>query len=62
MPLLILRIAEDGAAALDGRLRVGDQLIEINNENTTRMTHERAIQIIKENSIVHLLVQRTNMN
>lgn len=62
MPLLILRIAEDGAAALDGRLRVGDQLIEINNENTTQMTHERAIQIIKENPVVRLLIKRTNLS
>lgn len=60
MPLLILRIAEDGAAALDGRLRVGDQLIEINGQDTTRMSHETAIEIIKRNPTVQLLVRRGN--
>lgn len=41
MPLFILRIAEDGPAAEEGSLRVGDQLMEINGEPTVGMTHER---------------------
>uniref|UniRef100_A0A7E4VDH1 WW domain-containing protein n=1 Tax=Panagrellus redivivus TaxID=6233 RepID=A0A7E4VDH1_PANRE len=58
MPLRILKIAEDGPAAANGNLRVGDLLIEINGERTLRMTHERAIQLIKEQQVVRLLVQR----
>ncbi|VDN38755.1 unnamed protein product, partial [Gongylonema pulchrum] len=46
MPLFVLRIAEDGPAALDGRLRVGDQLMEINGQSTCDMTHTCAIQLI----------------
>lgn len=30
MPLFVLRIADDGPAHSDGRLRVGDELVEIN--------------------------------
>ncbi|TMS38319.1 hypothetical protein L596_005073 [Steinernema carpocapsae] len=58
MPLFILRIAEDGPAASDGRLCVGDQLVEINGQSTTGLTHERAIDLIKQNPTVRLLVRR----
>ncbi|MCP9266461.1 Membrane-associated guanylate kinase, WW and PDZ domain-containing protein 3 [Dirofilaria immitis] len=55
MPLFVLRIAEDGPAALDGRLKVGDQLMEINGQSTRGMTHSSAIQIIKQYPTVRLL-------
>ncbi|VDK61353.1 unnamed protein product [Onchocerca ochengi] len=58
MPLFVLRIAEDGPAALDGRLKVGDQLMEINGQSTRGMTHSSAIQIIKQYPTVRLLVRR----
>ncbi|EJD74403.1 PDZ domain-containing protein [Loa loa] len=58
MPLFVLRIAEDGPAALDGRLKVGDQLMEINGQSTRGMTHTNAIQIIKQYPNVRLLVRR----
>ncbi|KAK6109632.1 PDZ domain (Also known as DHR or GLGF) family protein [Brugia pahangi] len=58
MPLFVLRIAEDGPAALDGRLKVGDQLMEINGQSTRSMTHSNAIQIIKQYPNVRLLVRR----
>lgn len=59
MPLFILRIAEDGPAAFDGRLRVGDQLIQINNESTLGMTHARAIELITQHQSVKLNVKRS---
>lgn len=58
MPLFILRIAEDGPAALDGKLQVGDQLIKINNERTLGMTHARAIELITQHQNVRLTVKR----
>merc|ERR1719264_2213483 len=58
MPLFVLRIAADGAAAADGRLRVGDQIIEINGINTKNMTHGEAIDLIKSGQgMVRLLVR-----
>lgn len=58
MPLFVLRIAEDGPAAVDGRLKVGDQLMEINGQGTRGMTHANAIQLIKQFPTVRLLVRR----
>ncbi|XP_073095041.1 membrane-associated guanylate kinase, WW and PDZ domain-containing protein 2 isoform X6 [Manis javanica] len=47
MDLYVLRLAEDGPAIRNGRMRVGDQIIEINGESTRDMTHARAIELIK---------------
>merc|ERR1740131_884993 len=59
MPLFVLRMAVDGPAAMDGRLRVGDQLVEINGNTTKNMTHGEAIEIIKAGGqTVRLLVRR----
>ncbi|KAH9490578.1 Membrane-associated guanylate kinase, WW and PDZ domain-containing protein 1, partial [Bulinus truncatus] len=61
MPLFVLRIAEGGAADMDGRLRVGDQILEINSFNTDSMTHTEAIEIIQNGGpSVRLLMRRTN--
>ena len=44
---------------MDGRLRVGDQLVEINGQNTKNMTHGEAIELIKNGGqVVRLLVKR----
>merc|ERR1712025_1529534 len=59
VPLFVLRIAIDGPAAADGRLRVGDQIVEINGVNTKNMTHAEAIELIKSGgNVVRLLVKR----
>ena len=59
MPIFVLRIAVDGPAAADGRLRVGDQIVEINGVNTKNMTHAEAIELIKSGGVhVRLLVKR----
>ncbi|XP_065215040.1 membrane-associated guanylate kinase, WW and PDZ domain-containing protein 2 isoform X2 [Planococcus citri] len=59
MALYVLQIAENGPAALDGRLKVGDRLVEINGINTKNMTHAQAIEIIRNGGpTVMLLVQR----
>uniref|UniRef100_A0A1I7XS87 PDZ domain-containing protein n=1 Tax=Heterorhabditis bacteriophora TaxID=37862 RepID=A0A1I7XS87_HETBA len=55
MPLFVLRVAEDGPASRDGRLRVGDQLISINGRDTKGLTHEEAIQLIKQHPTVRLM-------
>ncbi|KAJ8360482.1 hypothetical protein SKAU_G00170070 [Synaphobranchus kaupii] len=47
MGLFILRLAEDGPALLDGRIQVGDQIVEINGEPTQGITHTRAIELIQ---------------
>ncbi|KAM3587552.1 uncharacterized protein V6R79_008829 [Siganus canaliculatus] len=59
MDLFVLRLAEDGPAIRNGRMRVGDQIIEINGDSTRDMTHARAIELIKSGGRrVRLLLKR----
>uniref|UniRef100_A0A8K9V449 Membrane-associated guanylate kinase, WW and PDZ domain-containing protein 2 n=1 Tax=Oncorhynchus mykiss TaxID=8022 RepID=A0A8K9V449_ONCMY len=59
MDLFVLRLAEDGPAIRNGRMRVGDQIIEINGDTTRDMTHTRAIELIKSGGRrVRLLLKR----
>ncbi|XP_061679573.1 membrane-associated guanylate kinase, WW and PDZ domain-containing protein 2-like isoform X2 [Syngnathoides biaculeatus] len=59
MDLFVLRLAEDGPAVRNGRMRVGDQIIEINGDSTRDMTHARAIELIKAGGRrVRLLLKR----
>ncbi|KAF2361077.1 PDZ domain [Trinorchestia longiramus] len=59
MPLFVLRIAEGGPADHDSKLKIGDQLIEINGQSTKGMAHADAIELIKQsNNTVSLLVKR----
>ncbi|KAM9752130.1 membrane-associated guanylate kinase, WW and PDZ domain-containing protein 3a isoform 1-T1 [Menidia menidia] len=58
MGLYILRLAEDGPALNDGRIHVGDQIVEINGEATQGITHTRAIELIQAGGgRVHLLLR-----
>ncbi|XP_073090506.1 membrane-associated guanylate kinase, WW and PDZ domain-containing protein 3 isoform X3 [Manis javanica] len=58
MGLFILRLAEDGAAIRDGRIHVGDQIVEINGEPTQGITHTRAIELIQAGGNKVLLLLR----
>uniref|UniRef100_A0A3Q3AZP3 Membrane-associated guanylate kinase, WW and PDZ domain-containing protein 3 n=1 Tax=Kryptolebias marmoratus TaxID=37003 RepID=A0A3Q3AZP3_KRYMA len=57
MGLYILRLAENGAAQLDGRIHVGDEIVEINGEPARGISHTRAIELIQAggNKVVLLL-------
>ncbi|XP_042548234.1 membrane-associated guanylate kinase, WW and PDZ domain-containing protein 3 [Dipodomys spectabilis] len=58
MGLFILRLAEDGPAIRDGRIHVGDQIVEINGEPTQGITHTRAIELIQAGGNKVLLLLR----
>ncbi|XP_060793455.1 membrane-associated guanylate kinase, WW and PDZ domain-containing protein 3a isoform X2 [Neoarius graeffei] len=58
MGLFILRLAEDGPALKDGRIHVGDQIVEINGEPTQGITHTRAIELIQAGGTKVLLLLR----
>uniref|UniRef100_A0AAY5EH08 Membrane-associated guanylate kinase, WW and PDZ domain-containing protein 3 n=1 Tax=Electrophorus electricus TaxID=8005 RepID=A0AAY5EH08_ELEEL len=58
MGLFILRLAEDGPALRDGRIHVGDQIVEINGEPTQGITHTRAIELIQAGGTKVLLLLR----
>ena len=64
IPLFVLKIAENGPAYLDGRLRVGDQILEINGCDAYQMAHSEAIERIKSSNgtnVVTLLIRRTGL-
>ncbi|XP_053083155.1 membrane-associated guanylate kinase, WW and PDZ domain-containing protein 1b isoform X7 [Pangasianodon hypophthalmus] len=59
MDLYVLRLAEDGAAVRSGKMRVGDEILEINGESTKGMKHTRAIELIKSGGrTAHLVLKR----
>uniref|UniRef100_A0A672Q8P8 Membrane associated guanylate kinase, WW and PDZ domain containing 3 n=1 Tax=Sinocyclocheilus grahami TaxID=75366 RepID=A0A672Q8P8_SINGR len=58
MGLYILRLAEDGPALQDGRIHVGDQVVEINGEQTQGISHTRAIELIQAGGNKVLLLLR----
>ncbi|KAK0398713.1 hypothetical protein QR680_002721 [Steinernema hermaphroditum] len=61
MPLFILRIAEDGPAAQDGRLCVGDQLVEINGQSTIYSKRRRMKRWMRRRnppSVIHFQQDR----
>lgn len=62
IPLFVLKLAEYGPAAVDGRLQVGDQILEINGFDAYLMTHSEAIEIIKSGgNVVNLVIRRTGL-
>ncbi|CAB4041634.1 membrane-associated guanylate kinase, WW and PDZ domain-containing 3-like isoform X1, partial [Paramuricea clavata] len=61
MPLFILRMADGGTAHRDGRLMVGDELIEINGQSTSNMNHSDAIDAIKRGgNSLNVIVRRSS--
>ncbi|CDQ73410.1 unnamed protein product [Oncorhynchus mykiss] len=61
MGLFILRLAEEGPALKDGRIHVGDQIVEINGEPTQGITHTRAIELIQAGGTKVLLLLRPGL-
>ncbi|XP_078061746.1 membrane-associated guanylate kinase, WW and PDZ domain-containing protein 3-like [Mustelus asterias] len=48
MDLYVLGLIVGGPAMTSGKIRIGDQLVEINGERTLGMSHSRAVQLIKQ--------------
>lgn len=47
LPIYVKTIFSKGAAAVDGRLKRGDQILAVNNESLEGVTHEEAVGILK---------------
>ncbi|CAN8004334.1 unnamed protein product, partial [Ixodes hexagonus] len=57
--VIIHEVYPDGAAAMDGRLRPGDQILEVNGEDLREACHEAAIGALRQtSSVVRMLVFR----
>lgn len=46
--VIIHEVYPDGAAAKDGRLRPGDQLVEVNGEDFRNITHVKALSALRQ--------------
>ncbi|OTF74461.1 multiple pdz domain protein, partial [Euroglyphus maynei] len=46
--VIIHEVYPNGAAYIDGRLKPGDQIIEVNGENLCHATHEQAIKALRQ--------------
>ncbi|CAG2122893.1 unnamed protein product, partial [Medioppia subpectinata] len=59
--VIIHEVYPDGAAALDGRLKPGDQILAVNNEDLRDALHERAIAALRQTPpVIKLTVFRDN--
>lgn len=57
--VVIHEVYPDGAAAKDGRLKPGDQVLEVHNQSLRDVTHDMAISILRQTpSKVRMLVYR----
>ncbi|XP_041126899.1 disks large homolog 1-like isoform X14 [Polyodon spathula] len=57
--IFITKIIAGGAAAQDGRLRVNDNILRVNDVDARDVTHSKAVEALKEaGSIVRLYVRR----
>ncbi|XP_015232051.1 PREDICTED: inaD-like protein isoform X1 [Cyprinodon variegatus] len=47
LPIYVKTVFSKGAAAVDGRLKRGDQILSVNGESLQGVTHEQAVTILK---------------
>ena len=48
LPILIKSVFSRGAAAKDGRMKRGDQILAVNGESLLGVPHDQAVQLLKE--------------
>lgn len=60
--LFVLRIGKDGVADRDGRLRRGDEIVEINGQSMAEVSHQEAVDKIKSGgSTLNIVVRRRKL-
>ncbi|KAM4572072.1 membrane-associated guanylate kinase, WW and PDZ domain-containing protein 3 isoform 1-T1 [Fundulus diaphanus] len=61
MGLYVLGLMEGGPASRSQKIQVSDQLVEINGDSTTGMTHSQAVEMIRRGGHrIHLVLKRGN--
>ncbi|XP_070564544.1 multiple PDZ domain protein-like [Ptychodera flava] len=60
--IIVHEVYEDGAAARDGRLWAGDQILEVSGEDLREATHDKAISVLRQTPAeVELIVFRDDV-
>lgn len=58
LPIYVKTVFQRGAAAEDGRLKRGDQILAVNGMSLAQVTHEEAVAILKRaTGVVELTVE-----
>ena len=47
LPIYVKTVFSEGAAAKDGRLRRGDQIVAVNDTSLSNMAHAEAVNVLK---------------
>ncbi|XP_055924762.1 inaD-like protein isoform X2 [Argiope bruennichi] len=50
LPIYVSKLFEDGAAARDGQLKLGDQILSVNGQSLEGLTHQEAVEVLKKAS------------
>jgi C-terminal processing protease CtpA/Prc len=57
LPIYVKTVFDKGAASSDSRLQRGDQILSVNDKSLDGVTHEEAVEILKNvNGTVRLIV------
>ena len=63
LPIYIKTVFERGAAAADGRLKRGDQILAVNGQSVEECRHDQAVSLLKQaTGTVELLVLSAEMD
>jgi len=54
----VAKVKQDGAAAIDGRLKVGDKILEVNGTSLQNVKHEFAVAtFVRAGAVVSMVIQ-----
>lgn len=62
MPLYVIKLISGSSAAFDGRILIGDEIIQINGILTHNLKLNEAVELFKSNDSVRLLIKRTGLS
>ncbi len=62
MPLYVIKLISGSSAVLDGRILIGDEIIQINGILAHNLKLIEAVEIFKSNDSVRLLIKRTGLS
>jgi C-terminal processing protease CtpA/Prc len=62
MPLYVIKLISGSSAAFEGRILIGDEIIQINGILTHNLKLSEAVELFKSKDSVRLLIKRTGLS